>query len=180
MKVKAKGVSRIVSLFVLLIGIAVIGSLFIEPNWRVEAVLEIEAPGEPLFALCDDLRAWPRWMVWDQPYPEGPSVYSGSETGVGSLRTFENGEYIEIVKPLRHPTLVTYRQTMKGQARPLRGTFELLSDSESTLAAWIISGKTSGHPLARYKMHFFQRDKMEKDMMQSMLNMKALCEKQEP
>ncbi len=50
----------------------------------------IDAPPEKVFALVDDFHHWPQWAPQDREDPSTTRTYSGPESGVGAMSTWDS------------------------------------------------------------------------------------------
>ncbi|MFA7345508.1 MAG: SRPBCC family protein [Terrimicrobiaceae bacterium] len=75
-------------LIVLVVGV-IAAALLKSPNFRVERSLVIAAPAEKLFPWFDNPRKFNEWNPWMKMDPEAKTAYSGPESGVGAVASWE-------------------------------------------------------------------------------------------
>lgn len=79
----------LIGLAVLIIGVIVV-ALLKSPEYRVERSLVIAAPAEKLFPWFDNPKKFNEWSPWAKMDPESQNTYSGPESGVGAVASWES------------------------------------------------------------------------------------------
>jgi len=59
------------------------------PDFRVERSLVIAAPAEKLFPYFDNHKTFNEWNPWAKMDPEAKNTYSGPESGVGAVASWD-------------------------------------------------------------------------------------------
>ena len=78
----------LIGLAVVIAGVIVAASLK-SPDFRVERSLVIAAPAEKLFPYFNNHRKFNEWNPWAKMDPEAKNIYSGPESGVGAVASWE-------------------------------------------------------------------------------------------
>ena len=64
-------------------------ALLKSPDFRVERSLVIAAPAEKLFPYFDNHKKFNEWNPWSKMDPEAKNTYSGPESGVGAVASWD-------------------------------------------------------------------------------------------
>ncbi len=72
-----------------LVLVVVVAALLKSPDYRVERSLVIAAPAEKLFPWFDNHRKFNEWNPWSKMDPEAKNIYSGPESGVGAVASWD-------------------------------------------------------------------------------------------
>jgi uncharacterized protein YndB with AHSA1/START domain len=72
-----------------LVLLVVVTALLKSPDYRVERSLVIAAPAEKLFPWFDNHRKFNEWNPWSKMDPEAKNTYSGPESGVGAVASWD-------------------------------------------------------------------------------------------
>ena len=72
-----------------LVLVVVVAALLKSPDYRVERSLVIAAPAEKLFPWFDNHRKFNEWNPWSKMDPEAKNTYSGPESGVGAVASWD-------------------------------------------------------------------------------------------
>lgn len=78
----------LIALAVLVVGIFA-AALLKSPDFRVERSLVIAAPAEKLFPYFDNHKKFNEWNPWAKMDPEAKNTYSGPESGVGAVASWD-------------------------------------------------------------------------------------------
>ena len=78
----------LIALAVLVLGIFA-AALLKSPDFRVERSLVIAAPAEKLFPYFDNHKKFNEWNPWSKMDPEAKNTYSGPESGVGAVASWD-------------------------------------------------------------------------------------------
>lgn len=78
----------LIALAVLVLGIFA-AALLKSPDFRVERSLVIAAPAEKLFSYFDNHKKFNEWNPWAKMDPEAKNTYSGPESGVGAVASWD-------------------------------------------------------------------------------------------
>lgn len=78
----------LIALAVLVVGIFA-AALLKSPDFRVERSLVIAAPAEKLFPYFDNHKKFNEWNPWSKMDPEAKNTYSGPESGVGAVASWD-------------------------------------------------------------------------------------------
>ena len=77
-----------IGLALLVVGIITV-ALLKSPDFRVERSLVIAAPAEKLFPYFDNHKKFNEWNPWAKMDPEAKNTYSGPESGVGAMASWD-------------------------------------------------------------------------------------------
>ncbi len=116
------------------------------PNFHVERSAQINAPGDVVFSIINDLHQWGRWSPWDKRDPEMKKTYEGSASGPGSIYTWNGnknvGEGRMTILDSKAGEFVSIKLEF---IRPFPGTnqvtFKLAPSESGTRVSWIMDGK---------------------------------------
>ena len=78
----------LIGLVVLIVGV-IAAALLKSPDYRVERSLVIAAPAEKLFPWFDSHKKFNEWNPWMKMDPEAKNTYSGPESGIGAVASWE-------------------------------------------------------------------------------------------
>lgn len=78
----------LIGLAVLVVGV-VTAALLKSPDFRVERSLVIAAPAEKIFPWFDNHKKFNEWNPWMKMDPEARNTYTGPESGVGAVASWE-------------------------------------------------------------------------------------------
>lgn len=78
----------LIGLAVVVVGI-VAAALLKSPDFRVERSLVIAAPAEKLFPYFDNHKRFNEWNPWAKMDPEAEHTYTGPESGVGAVASWD-------------------------------------------------------------------------------------------
>lgn len=85
-----KALKKIVLAALVLPVVIVIGSFFLPSRYHVERSVVVKASPEAIFEQVNRLKHWPEWTAWTvQKYPDMKIAFSGPESGVGAVYTWE-------------------------------------------------------------------------------------------
>jgi uncharacterized protein YndB with AHSA1/START domain len=153
----------LIGLAVLIAGI--IAAAYIKsPDYRVERSLVIAAPAERLFPHFDNHRKFNAWNPWVKMDPEAKLSYSGPESGVGAVSSWE-GEKVGTGSATITESKANERIVERmGWLKPMEGvstvefTFKPESDGK-TKVTWAMYGRNEAL-LARVMCLFMSMDKV--------------------
>ena len=128
----------------------VIAAAFVKsPDYRVERSLVIAAPVEKIFTMFDNHRKFNEWNPWAKMDPEAKNTYSGPESGVGAVASWEGDKVgkgsATITESKPNERIVERMDWLK----PMEGvstvefTFKPEGDGK-TKVTWAMYGKNEG------------------------------------
>ena len=128
----------------------VIAAAFVKsPDYRVERSLVIAAPVEKIFPMFDNHRKFNEWNPWAKMDPEAKNTYSGPESGVGAVASWEGDKVgkgsATITESKPNERIVERMDWLK----PMEGvstvefTFKPEGDGK-TKVTWAMYGKNEG------------------------------------
>lgn len=135
-----------------LIGLAVLIVVFLlivvtrPADFRVERSASIAAPPAPLFAQVNDHRKFTVWNPWMQLDPNVKNTYSGPDSGVGSVCSWDGNKDIgagsATITESKPNELVRLRMDWK---RPMEGVatvdFTFKPEGDKTVVTWAMYGR---------------------------------------
>jgi len=117
----------------------------LDGGFRVRRSLEIEAPGEQVFAAVVDLKSWPQWSPWLLHEPDAELIYSDNYQAEGGYYSWA-GKVVGAGK-LTHLEIRPYRsihqqiEFLKPFKAVNRVDWEFEKQGDKTLVSWEITGK---------------------------------------
>lgn len=76
---------------VLIVGV-IAAALLKSPDFRVERSLVMAAPAEKIFPYFDNHKKFNEWSPWAKMDPEAKNTYSGPESGVGAVASWDGNK----------------------------------------------------------------------------------------
>lgn len=138
----------LIALAVIMIGV-IAAALLKSPDFRVERSLVIAAPAEKLFPYFDNHKRFNEWNPWAKMDPEAKSTYSGPESGVGAVASWDGKKVgkgsatITESKPTeRIVERMDWLEPMKGVST-VEFTFKPEGEGK-TKVTWAMYGKNEG------------------------------------
>lgn len=135
----------LIGLALIVFGIIAV-ALLKSPDFRVERSLVIAAPAEKLFPYFDNHKKFNEWNPWTQMDPEAKNTYTGPESGVGAVASWEGTKVgkgsatITESKPNeRIVERMNWLEPMQGVST-VEFTFKSESDGK-TKVTWAMYGK---------------------------------------
>jgi uncharacterized protein YndB with AHSA1/START domain len=141
--------TKILIVIAVLVAGVVIAAFVKSPNYRVERSLVIAAPAEKLFPHFNNHREFNKWNPWMKMDPEARNTYSGPESGVGAVASWEGKKCGKgsstITESIPNERIVERMDWLK----PLEGvsTVEFTFQHEGegkTKVTWAMYGKNEG------------------------------------
>jgi len=141
----------VISLLILLVLLLAAG-LFLPRTAHVERSIVIDAPGEKVFALISDFKAWEKWSPWYGIDPETKYTYSGS--GLGARTTWQSNER-SVGSGSQEITAIDAPKSMTtaldfGTEGPAVANFTLVPDGSGTRVTWAFDVDFSDSYFGRY------------------------------
>lgn len=140
---------------VLLIILAVVAGLFMDPLWRVERRTNVAAPAAEVYGFISRIPNWVQWTAWNtEAYPDMQISYSGPASGVGARQSWDDGAmsgYVEITaeEPGKH---FDYLVSMEGGRHQMSCRLAVTPDTGGSAVVWSCSGDSGGNPIDRLMM----------------------------
>ena len=144
---------------VFLLGVALVASLLMSSEWRVERSAEVNAPPSKVMAYISLLSNWPEWTVWNTSnFPELKTSYSGPNWGVGARQSWDDGAMVGVLEVTDYDpgSFMEYNVDMDNGEFTMQcrlQTDALLSHSKVTWSCW---GDTGGSPVDKLMMAAFK------------------------
>ena len=175
---------RLLKLFVggvvLLLATLVIGGWLLNPAYRVERSLLIQAPAEHIYTHLDSSEGWQRWGAWYRRDPQMKLLPHNETQGVGaawSWRSESQGNGRLELTEIDVDRRVGYVLHIEDFA-PSTGELRLEPESQGTRVIWLMQGDVGANPLKRW-MALLMDKLVGPDFDASLNNLKALVERRE-
>lgn len=158
---------------VLLVILAVVAGLFMDPQWRVERRTTVAAPAAEVYGFISRIPNWVKWTAWNpETYPGMQIAYSGPESGVGARQSWNDGAmtgYVEITaeEPGKH---FDYLVSMDEGKHQMSCRLAVAAVEGGSKVNWSCSGEVGGNPLDRLMMAAY-RPMMGKDFEKGLGNL---------
>lgn len=160
----------------ILFAILLIG--FMLPSfWKVERSIVIEAPAASIYSHLNNLKNWPRWVVWYQQQPPIPIQYSGPLSGIGATSRWndENGTNVLKIMQTEKNYRIDYQILFHSGMSRTEGRFLLEPAGAATRVVWQAGGANRRDPASRYYA-LFLRIKIANDYDASLRQLKQEME----
>ncbi len=138
----------LIGLAVIVVGVLVVA--LVQPNaFRVERSLVMAAPAEKVFPYFDNHKKFNEWNPWAKMDPEAKNTYSGPESGVGAVASWDGkkvGKGSATIIEWKANERIVERMDWK---EPMEGTntveFTFTPEGENkTNVTWAMYGKNEG------------------------------------
>src|SRR5262245_2625573 len=140
-----KLLGRILLGLVALIAIVLIAAAFRPNHFRVERSATLAASPDALFGYVNNHRKFNEWNPWMKLDPSAKNTYSGPESGVGSVCTWEGdqvGAGSSTITESKPGELVRLRMDWR---KPMSGTstvdFTFKPSGQQTVVTWAMYGE---------------------------------------
>jgi uncharacterized protein YndB with AHSA1/START domain len=140
---------KILIALALLVAGVVIAAFVKSPDFRVERSLVIAAPAAKLFPYFNNHREFNKWNPWMKMDPEARNTYSGPESGVGAVASWEGMKVgkgaATITESLPNERIVERMDWLEPMAgvSTVEFTFNPERDGK-TKVTWAMYGKNEG------------------------------------
>lgn len=134
------------------LGVIVVGVLIfagLKPaDYFIKREILINAKAEVIFPHLASMKQADEWMPWKEADPQVKNSYSGPESGIGSVSSWESpgqmgtgkAEVIEMVQDQKITTAISYTKPMEMQQV---SEFILTPQGEATKIEWNVRGKNN-------------------------------------
>lgn len=161
----------------LLLAVLVLGGWLLNPAYRVERSLLIQAPAERIYAQLDSSAGWQRWGVWYRRDAQMQISPGGQAQGRGAYwswtSTSQGNGRMELTDA-EAGRRVAYVLAIDDFA-PSSGELRLEPEGQATRVIWLMQGKVGGNPIDRWFALFMDR-LVGPDFEAGLANLKALAE----
>jgi len=174
-------VFNLVSAAVVLLGGLLVLAAAEPDRFRVERVVNIEAPPERIFALIDDFRSWGAWSPYEKLDPDMQRRHRGAARGEGAVYEWHSDgragvgrmEILDTSPPSRLTIRLDFAEPFESHST---AEFTLEPDGETTNVTWTMHGPSTY--LSKLMNVFVSMDSMiGKDFEAGLANMKAIAER---
>ncbi len=124
------------------------------PEFDIEQSVIIEARPESIHPYVNDLKEWPKWMLWKEMGLDNVVDYGDISKGVGASQVWQGPGgggrlYITVSSPLNG---IAYDEFLGKNSNPYICAIEYeVLDSGSTRVTWRIHGEVETSAFAGYK-----------------------------
>jgi Polyketide cyclase / dehydrase and lipid transport len=117
-------------------------------NFRIQRSAQINAPGDVVFSIINDLRQWGQWSPYDKRDPNMKKTFAGPSAGPGAIYSWNGnnqvGEGRLTILESKPGELVSMRLEF---SRPFKANnhvdFRLVPTEGGTRVSWIMDGKNN-------------------------------------
>ncbi|MDB5309466.1 MAG: hypothetical protein JWO38_3668 [Gemmataceae bacterium] len=115
-------------------------------SFHIERSAQIDAPGDVVFSIINDLHQWGRWSPYDKRDPAMQKTFEGSPTGPGAVYSWNGNGKVGAGRMTILESKPGALVSMKLEFfRPFKGTnqvrFRLVPSGAGTRVSWIMDGK---------------------------------------
>ncbi len=151
-KLGSKGGARLVitiAVVVLLVIAAALLFVMTRPDeFRVQRSGLVNAPGDVVFAIINDLHQWERWSPYQKFDPQMKKSFEGSALGPGAIYTWSGnnkaGEgQLTIVESKPNEFVKMNLEFTRPFKCENQVTFAIVPDGAGTRVSWILDGKNN-------------------------------------
>lgn len=162
-----------------LVALLVGAGLLINPAYKVERSVAINAPAEKVYALVAVPAEWKKWSAWNERDPNMKITYIGPPSGLGAGWAWEsksegNGSMtFTKAEPVKH---LAYLLKFPDMGMQSTGDIRLVPEGAGTRVSWSNEGNVGGNPAMRLFVPFMDR-MVGPDFEKGLANLKVLAEK---
>ncbi|MCH7344556.1 SRPBCC family protein [Pelomonas sp. CA6] len=170
---------RVLLVFVLLLGLLLLGGLAMPSKFRVVREVQIGASADKVYALIASPRQWAGWSVWHQRDPAMMIDYSGPESGVGASwawRSQSEGDGRMRFTAAEPGRRLGYELFFPDFGTSSQGEFVLEPTAGGTRVVWRMDGDMGRNPLYHWMALFADR-MVGQDFEAGLNGLKRLAEK---
>jgi effector-binding domain-containing protein len=169
-----KGLRIILVIFLFIIILPLIVSLFLPSEKFIEEHIEINAKADVVFDLVNKLPNWEKWSPFKEDDPEMTSEYIG-ESGIGSSHIWKSKKmgdgYLEIVESINNERVVALLNFLDDSTSSSITTFALYETDTITIVKWSIEIEKLSYPFGRI-MGLFMEKMMRNSFKKGLKNLK--------
>lgn len=175
MKRTLKVLGALVALLALTV---VIGGWLLNPAYRVERSVLVQAPPERIYIHLDSSQGWERWGVWYRRDPQMKVQTRGAAQGQGAAWSWTSASQgdgqmqLTAAEPGRR---VAYELRI-GDFAPSTGELRLEAEGATTRVIWLMQGDMGGNPINRW-FALFMDHLVGPDFDEGLANLKQLAER---
>ncbi|MFN4117121.1 MAG: SRPBCC family protein [Inhella sp.] len=161
----------------LLLATLVIGGWLLNPVFRVERSLLIQAPAERIYAHLDSSDGWQRWGAWYRRDPQMQLLADARTEGTGaawSWRSESQGNGRLELTEVEVDRRVAYVLQIEDFT-PSSGELRLEPEGQGTRVIWLMQGDVGANPLKRW-MALLMDSLVGPDFDAGLANLKTLAE----
>ena len=171
-----------IAIAVVVVLAVILGMAAMQPDsFTVSRSTTIKAPPEKIIPLVNDFHNWTSWSPWEQLDPKMQRGYSGPNSGVGAVYTWNGNDDVGQGRmEITEQTLSTKVGIKLDFVEPFASSnvteFVLVPQGDTTTVNWNMSGPMQ--LVTKIMSVFMSMDKMiGKDFEKGLAQMKAVAEK---
>jgi hypothetical protein len=160
----------------LLLLIVFFGGWLLQPQFRVERSMLIQAQPAKIYSHLDSSSGWQRWGVWYRRDPQ-MQLSTLSDQGVGAQWRWTSqsqGNGSMRLTELEAGRRVAYELQIEDFA-PSSGELRLVPEAQGTRVIWLMQGDMGGNPINRW-FGLFMDSLVGPDFEAGLANLKQLSE----
>jgi len=163
--------------FVLLLLICFIASLFMPKTISFERSIVMDAPQEMVFEQVNELTLWPKWSPWFAADPDMELVYSDPSSGKGSYYQWDGDVMgkgkMDVTESDKYASIKTALNF--GPMGSAFADFKFQPLGEKTKVTWIFNNDLGYNPIFRFAGSSIEKE-VSKNYEEGLLNLKKLTE----
>lgn len=148
---KLKKVALGIGLMVL---VGVVAGFFLPASYRVERSAVMRANAGAVYAQLNNFKKWPEWSAWTvERYADMKVSYSGSETGVGAVYTWEgktSGRGMMRITGAEPDRWIDYDLDFEQGKYVSRGRLSITPEGDQLKVIWVNEGELGRNPINRW------------------------------
>lgn len=160
---------KILIIFLSIVALLFIVSVFLPSEGKVERSLTFKAPIDTVFEKMNHIKRWKDWTIWFELDPNAKVEFTGPAFGPVATMQWEgkDGKGKIIIIESTKPTTVNYVMRFNKYA-PFYGFFDLKPNPDSTITVtWKVTFDAGNNPTKKF-FCIFMDQLMGKDMEQSL------------
>ena len=130
-------------IFAVIIGLIVVGGLFLDNNVNVNREVTINASTDKIHEYVNDLNKWPEWSPWIDLDPSIKTTIGEVSQGVGASQTWvgESGAGALTLTESSATTGIIYNLTFEGDSTVYIAGMRYEPTGEQTKVTWYMTGE---------------------------------------
>ncbi len=167
----------------ILILVACVVGLFLPGSYRVERNAWMRAQPGVVYAQISDFKKWPEWSAWNtQRYPDMKVNYSGSDSGAGSVYSWEgksSGQGTMKLTSVQPDKLIVYSLDFDNGKFVSEGRISITPEADQVRVTWVNEGQLGKNPINRW-FGLMMDSMMGPDFQTGLEKLKGIVESSKP
>jgi uncharacterized protein YndB with AHSA1/START domain len=161
-----------------LVAVFLVGAALIDPRYRVERSIVVDAPPAKIYPLISAPREWLRWTVWNEREPGMKTSFAGPPSGQGARWEWEgkDGKGLMEFTAAEPDKSIAYRLGFVEMNMFSTGALTLTPQGNATRVSWSNEGDMGRNPVMRWFAPFMD-GMMAPDFEAGLAKLKSLAEK---